>query len=203
MSRRAFAILAVTVSIAIGAVAGIAGAHYAVGRRLDSSSEKLNGWTVNFNYGRFGSDLLLRAAVARWGLAANQAEESVYYSARADVDGRAFDGRSNYLLHFDKGALPPVAAFWSASIVSADDMFFVENPIARYGIGDRTKGLVRNADGSLDIKIQHDEPPEGPANWLPCPANGFVLILRAYEPRAEILMRQWAPPPVKRAERMA
>ena len=201
--RRAIPILALTLSVLAGAAAGVFGARAAIGWRITGASEHFGDWNVNFNYGRFGSDLLLRAAIARYGLGANQAEESVYYGAREDADGRSFDGRSEYVLHFAKGALPPVDAFWSVSVISADDLFFVENPIARYGIGDRTKGLSINADGSLDIRIQHDQPDEGPGNWLPAPAGGFIVILRAYEPRAEILNRKWAPPPVKRADRVA
>ncbi|MDE2365218.1 MAG: DUF1214 domain-containing protein [Hyphomicrobiales bacterium] len=200
---RGLAALAIVGSVAVGCVCGVVGARYAIAHRMEASGEQLNGWRVNFNLGRFGSDLLLRAAVARYGMGANEAEESVYYSAPTDFDKRPLDGRSNYVLHFDKGALPPVGAFWSVSVVSADDLFFVENSIARYGIGDRTKGLTRNPDGSLDIRIQHDEPAEGQANWLPAPAGGFVIIMRAYEPKAEILTRKWAPPPVKRADTLA
>ena len=38
------------------------------------------------------------------------------------------------------------------------DFQLVKNPINRYSIGDRTKGVVRNADGSLDIYIQNAAP---------------------------------------------
>jgi hypothetical protein len=34
----------------------------------------------------------------------------------------------------------------------------IVNPIHRTSIGDRTEGLVYNADGLLDIYIQHDQP---------------------------------------------
>jgi hypothetical protein len=203
MKRKVLGALALMASIAIGAAAGVGGARYAIALRLDAASEKLNGWTVNFNYGRFGDDLLLRAAIARVGIGANQAEESVYYGAGSDADGRQLDGRSNYVLHFAADALPPVDAFWSVSVISADDYFFVENPIRRYGIGDRTKGLKRNLDGSLDILIQHEQPVENASNWLPSPAGKFIVILRAYEPRADILTRRWAPPPLRRAEQLA
>jgi hypothetical protein len=67
-------------------------------------------------------------------------------------------------------------------------LFFGDNPIHRYAIGDRTKGLVRNQDGSLDILIQKDSPGAGrEANWLPIPAKRFALVARAYLPRAALL----------------
>lgn len=201
--RRAAAALAILAAIAGGGAAGVAGARYAIAHRMDAANEKTNGWTVNFRYGRYGGDLLLRAAVAQFGMGANQAEESLYYSARTDADGRPLDGRSSYVLHFAKGALPPVGAFWSVSAVNASDLLFAANPAGRYAIGDRTRGLTLNPDGSLDIRIQHDEPEEGGANWLPVPADGFVLMLRAYEPKPEMLLRTWSPPAIKRAERVA
>jgi len=66
--------------------------------------------------------------------------------------------------------------------------FFVENPLQRYSIGNRTRGVALNADGSLDIALQRDEPsdPVHRANWLPTPAGTFQIALRAYMPRAEL-----------------
>jgi len=54
------------------------------------------------------------------------------------------------------------------------------NPINRYAIGDRTPGLKYNADGSLDIYIQYENPgKDKESNWLPAPADDkFSLLLR-------------------------
>ena len=43
--------------------------------------------------------------------------------------------------------------------------FFADNPLDRYAIGDRD-ALQPNADGSLDLLIQHETPPSD-SNWLP------------------------------------
>jgi hypothetical protein len=60
--------------------------------------------------------------------------------------------------------------------------------------------LAFNADGSLDLLIQHD-PPAGPflANWLPAPEDPFNLALRLYSPRAAALDGSWTPPGVQPA----
>ena len=82
--------------------------------------------------------------------------------------------------------------------VEADGRFFlVENPINRFSIGDRTRGLVTNADGSLDILIQRERP-EGAmaANWLPAPAGAIRLSLRAYLPGKALRERKWRVPGV-------
>jgi hypothetical protein len=67
--------------------------------------------------------------------------------------------------------------------------FFTDNPLDRYTIGDRTPGLKRNADGSLDIWIGRVDPGgDKSANWLPAPKSGpFSMYLRTYLPRAELL----------------
>jgi hypothetical protein len=67
-------------------------------------------------------------------------------------------------------------------------MFFAGNPLQRYSIGDRTPGLTRNADGTLDIWLQHETPGNNAlcSNWLPAPAGPFVIVLRAYLPRREL-----------------
>jgi hypothetical protein len=78
------------------------------------------------------------------------------------------------------------------------DGSFVENPIKRYSIGDRTRGLTRAADGSLTIYVQHEAPEdaEAKANWLPAPADRFYLNLRLYGPDNSLPDGTWAPPPV-------
>jgi hypothetical protein len=72
-------------------------------------------------------------------------------------------------------------------------MYFVDNEIGRYSIGDRTPGLQRAPDGSLGITIGHDRPAD-PANWLPAPAGPSVLALRAYEGRPAVTDATWFPP---------
>ena len=100
-------------------------------------------------------------------------------------------------MHFTKAELPPVNAFWSLTMYDADG-FQVANPIDRFAIGDRD-ALNYNADGSLDIFIQHDNPGGArQANWLPSPANGTLgLTMRLYSPKPPVLDGSWAPPPVQ------
>jgi hypothetical protein len=121
---------------------------------------------------------------------------------RAISEGEPFHGRNRYILHFEKGGLPPVDAFWSLTMYGVEeDMrgFLVKNPINRYSVGDRTKGLKYNGDGSLDIFIQHDSPgPDKESNWLPAPNDRFRLTLRAYQPRTELLEGRYLIPKIRR-----
>lgn len=145
-----------------------------------------NGWSYpRKGMGEFGADDYYRAAVALGGLAALPAKEAMYISGTRDREGALLQGSQRYRLHLPRDI--PVDAFWSLSMYEfAQDgrLFFTPNAIGRYAVGNRTSGLRRNADGSLDLLIQHDLPGlDERANWLPAPLGPFRLTFRAYLPR--------------------
>jgi hypothetical protein len=108
-----------------------------------------------------------------------------------DADGAPLDGAHDYVLHFDEQELPPVDAFWSITMYDQDG-FQVTNPLGRFALGDRDP-LRYNADGSLDLLIQHQSPgAEDEANWLPSAPGPFDLTMRLYLPRPEALNGQWS-----------
>ena len=80
------------------------------------------------------------------------------------------------------------------------DNFLYANEADRYAIGDRTRGLRRNADGSLTIFVQHERPRGAKArdNWLPAPAGSFHLVLRMFLPRRSALDGTYRIPPFVR-----
>lgn len=177
----------------------------AVGRqmilqRARKSGTSINGWNLPpKEIGNYGDDYLLRAQVASWGLAALSPSEAVYFTCYQDDRGNPLSGKHRYLLRFNKGQLPPVEAFWSVTMYRLPELLLIENPLGRYAIGDRTKGLRYGSDGSLEIHVQHDSPgKERESNWLPAPAGEFSLNLRAYLPRPEARDGTWKIPPIKR-----
>jgi hypothetical protein len=156
-----------------------------------------NGWSRLHAIGTYGTSYLARATVAAVGLGANVPAESVYFFASTDTAGGPLAGTRTYVIHFGPGGLPPVdpRGFWSVTLYGPDH-FLVANPSNRYEIGDRTPGLIRGPDGSLDVYVANQAPPGHEANWLPAPAGGFSLVLRAYLPSASILGGTWSPPGV-------
>ncbi|APR79442.1 putative exported protein [Minicystis rosea] len=161
--------------------------------------EDVNGWRMMVRgIGEYGTNYDERAAVANYGLGANLPADAVYPATSVDRTGQPLDGKNRYVLHFAPGALPPVDAFWSLTLYDADG-YLVPNTIARYAIRDRD-ALRYNEDGSLDLYIQSDWPGEAlESNWLPAPADApFTLLLRLYQPRAEVLSGAWRAPPVER-----
>lgn len=170
----------------------------------DAGSRIVNGWRLPPpGVGNFGDNDLLRSTIALWGLAALTIEEATYFRCAQDAAGNRLDGSRAYRFTTPASGVP-VDAFWSLSMYEETPdgrFFFVENPIRRYAVGDRTRGLVRNTDGSLTFLLQADQP-TGPlaANWLPAPRGPFMTSFRAYLPQAEMRAGRWTPPPLLRAD---
>lgn len=173
-------------------------AYQRIQNRIRGFGALVDGWlSTATTIGTYGNNYLLRAYIAYAGLGALPNEEALYPMALTDGDGKPLIGTARYVLHFDKGRIPPADAFWSLTMYGADQ-FFVGNPIGRYAIGDRDQ-LVFNADGSLDLYIQHESPGEDKEqNWLPAPAGRFSMNLRLYMPQAPALEGNWTPPPIRR-----
>ena len=173
-------------------------ADYQVGRALRQARALVRGWsTPPSNIGNYGTDYATRAVVAMVGLGANLPADALYPNARVDGAGEPLDGDRRYRLHFARGALPPVRAFWSVTAYGPDD-FLIPNPIDRHALGDRDR-LTVNADGSLDIAIQASAPTDPRANWLPVRAGqAFTLNARLYWPEPAALDGRWGMPAIER-----
>jgi hypothetical protein len=142
-----------------------------------------NGFVFSSKTGIYGTDYLNRAFVTAIGLGANRPQDAVYPTSESDADGKPYSGANKYVMHFDKGKLPPVNGFWSLTMYNAQ-YFFVDNPLNRYNLSARNK-LKQNADGSVDLYLQHENPgKDKQSNWLPAPADKFILMLRMYWPNS-------------------
>jgi len=170
--------------------------------RAKAMGKLVNGWSmlpVLKEY--FGTSYLDRAAIAWRYIYANNPEEAMYATAWIDGKGESLDAaKHKYVIRFPKKHTPPVDVFWSITLYGTDG-YMVENPIKRYSIGGRTKGIKLEVDGSLTIYIQSDSPGrDKESNWLPAPKGQFYLVLRMYLPKQEVINGQYEIPPVKRVE---
>jgi hypothetical protein len=158
-----------------------------------------NGWIFTTQTGVYGTDYLQRALVTAIGLGANRPQDAVYPTSEVDVDGKPYSGANKYVMHIDKGQMPPVDGFWSLTMYNGE-YFFVDNPLNRYTVSSRSK-FKTNADGSVDLYIQNESPgKDKEANWLPAPKDKFILMLRLYWPKEKtpsIIDGSWKIPPVK------
>jgi hypothetical protein len=156
----------------------------------------VNGWQLNTHpTGVYGDDYLKRAIVAKVGLGANQAEDVIDLLNLSDAEGKPLDGASKYVLHIDRDAAPPTAAFWSITMYDQQG-FQVENRLNRFALSS-SMPLTYNPDGSIDIYFQADSPgADKEANWLPSPKGSFSLTLRLYAPKSAAITGEWNPPPI-------
>jgi hypothetical protein len=174
-----------------------------MGRHL-KKQKTTNGWLYfTKGVGNFGDDYLLRGMANLLGPGWNRPQDAVYPLSQKDANGDEYDGAwHKYVIHLDKGELPPAEAFWSLTLYDTD-FFFAPNPINRYELAQRDH-LVANQDGSVDMYLQADSPgADREANWLPAPKGKFDLVLRLYAPRKtppSIFDGSWTPPKVRRAD---
>ncbi len=171
--------------------------------QMEGAGEALirkNGWFYSHAMGRgadHGDYFFRTVHQAYSGIVTHDNEEAMFYGAYVDPKGNSLTGSNRYKIRFAPGQEPEVNAFWSLSMYE-EGANFTDNVIDRYSIGDRTKGLKRDADGGLTIYIQHKRPSDGKvSNWLPAPEGKFFMWLRAYLPKERHLKGQWVIPPVQ------
>ncbi len=168
--------------------------------KLPSVARVANGWSMNTDtMGVYGNYYLKRAMVTQMGLGANVPEDAIYPLNLADEAGRPLDGANKYTIHFDKGATPPVEAFWSITLYDQEG-YQVANPLNRFAVSSWMP-FKTNPDGSLDLYLQNESPgKDKETNWLPAPKGPFNLTMRLYAPKADALTGKWNPPPVVKSE---
>jgi hypothetical protein len=118
-----------------------------------------------------------------------------------DSSGQLLDGsKGRYTLHFAKGDFPPVNAFWSLTMYDLPQQLLVKNPINRYLVNSpMLPNLKFDSDGGLTLYIQSDSPgPDKESNWLPSPKAPFMLAMRYYLPKPELVSGTWKSPSVVR-----
>lgn len=176
------------------------GAQLKIMEYLKEAGKPINGWMFSTKTGIYGTDYIQRALITAIGLGANRPQDAVYPTGLKDADDKELDAAAhNYVVHFNKGQMPPAKAFWSITMYDAS-YFFVPNKLNRYTVSSRSK-FATNADGSVDIYLQAESPGKAKeANWLPAPKAKFIPMMRMYWPSEtppSIIDGSWKPPAIK------
>ena len=102
--------------------------------KLPTLARVANGWSMNTDtVGVYGNYYLKRAILAQQGLGANVPEDAIYPMNLGDESGKPLDGANKYTMTFEKGAMPPVNAFWSVTLYDSDG-FQVGNSLNRFAV---------------------------------------------------------------------
>jgi hypothetical protein len=140
-------------------------------------------------------DYLSRAVGALLGIFGNAQEEYLGVGWQADANGDGFNGANRYEIRFAAGQMPPVAAFWSITVYTAEK-FLYANELDRYVINSPMVPLLtKDDDDGFTLYVQHDRPSDDKVgNWLPVPEGDFGLTLRCYQPKRAIIDGEWVAP---------
>ena len=163
-----------TIALIGGLAIGFCAAWWLTGGGLTSGAIVNGPWTTSLGFGTKATDPVTRAAVARAGLLALPATETVYWSAKTDAAGAPLDGNCRYRL----SGKPLDARWWSVTIYDAKG-YLVANPANIWSVNGANVAL--DAKGEWRVTIAPDKPADGA--WLPgTKGQPFHLTLRMYNP---------------------
>lgn len=160
---------------------------------VERSSIHAGPWGTLAATGSADANFYERSVVAVIGIYALSHQETVYYTAFTDSDGRTLDGRCDYVL-----AGRPLPARWWSFTMYGDDSYLVPNTARIFSR--HASNLEFEPDGSYRIAVSAQSQPR---NWLPAPAGGaFSVTARLYNPATSVVERP-AEVPMPRIERGA
>ena len=123
---------------------------------------------------------------------------SVYLSTYRDKDGDWLDGGTSYRLHVMPD--PPMQQFWAVSVYDMDTRTFFRNESLKAEISSNTKGLQKNADGSVDVLFGPAVPAGKESNWVQTvPGKFWFPYFRLYAPTQAYFDRSWLLPDIEKA----
>jgi hypothetical protein len=117
---------------------------------------------------------------------------SQYMAAFVDANGNPFDGGKNYKLHLPPNI--PVKDFWSVILYDSQTRSMLQTDQDWPAVSSQTKGLLVNADGSVDVYFGPKAPPGKEKNWIQTiPGKGWNTLLRLYGPLEPFYKKTWRP----------
>jgi hypothetical protein len=115
---------------------------------------------------------------------------SQYAVGIVDSKGRPLDGGKNYRLHL----LPniPVKDFWSAIVYDNQTRSMLQTDQPFPQVSSQDKGLLVNADGSVDVYFGPKAPAGKENNWIQTiPGKGWNMLFRLYGPLEPWFDKTW------------
>jgi hypothetical protein len=161
-------VLAMVIAIAVGL-----GITWATATRgVNVGTITIGAWTARPKTGTSGIDPYSRAAIARSGELPIGTGDGVTFTATADDNGRALDGRCDVTV----SGVTPAARFWTLTVYDMKGQL-VANTLQRYGF--TSEEVVRESDGAFEVRLAARA---RAGNWLPTGGVGrYQLALRLYD----------------------
>ncbi len=117
---------------------------------------------------------------------------SQYAWTARDAQGDALDGGKFYRLRLPANV--PVKDFWSVILYSNQTRSMIQTDQRFPSVSSQTKGLLKNADGTIDVFFGPKPPAGKETNWVQTvPGTGWNTILRLYGPLEPWFNKTWRP----------
>jgi hypothetical protein len=117
-------------------------------------------------------------------------------AAFVDPKGMPFDGGRNYRLHLPPNI--PVREAWSVFLYDSQTRSMLQTDQEWPAVSSRTKGLLVNADGSVDVYFGPKAPLGKEKNWIQTiPGKGWNTLLRLYGALEPWFNNAWRPGEIK------
>ena len=123
---------------------------------------------------------------------------SIYLMTIKDKDGETFHGGDTYRLIVSANA--PVTQYWSATAYDRATHALIRG-LSRSSRSSQSPGLLKNADGSVEIYFAPKAPAGKETNWVPTSASGHVRgalpVLRSRKP---LFDKTWMLPDIEKVD---
>jgi len=117
---------------------------------------------------------------------------SQYAGAFVDAKGNPLDGSKTYRVHMPPNI--PAEEFWSFTAYDNQTRSMLQTDQQFPAVGSLTKGLLVNADGSVDVYFGPKAPVGRENNWIQTiPGKGWSTLLRLYSPLEPWFDKTWRP----------
>ncbi len=124
---------------------------------------------------------------------------SQYAVAFVDSEGRPLDGSRTYKIHLPPGI--PAKDFWSFVLYDNQTRSMLQTDTRFPSLGSQAKGIVANADTSVDVWFGPAAPAGHESNWIQTvPGKGWNAILRLYGPLQAWFDKTWKPGEIERVD---
>jgi hypothetical protein len=119
-------------------------------------------------------------------------EGSQYAGAFVDAKGNPLDGGKTYRLHMPPDI--PAKNFWSFTVYDNQTRSMIQTDQQLPAVSSLTKGLLSNADHSVDVYFGPKAPAGKENNWVQTiPGKGWNTLLRLYGPLEPWFNKTWQP----------
>jgi hypothetical protein len=173
-------LIGLLLSFIVAAGIGLGSTWYALTQNLSFGALELGAWKGFPRNGTVAIDPYARAAIARNGELPVGSGDGVTFTAAADDDGHALDGRCDVVV---RGTTPPARYFTLTLYTPSGEL--VANSLGRHGF--TSQELVRDASGEFEIAVS---PRARAGNWLPTGGiENYLLMLRFYDTSLGIATR--------------